>query len=198
MEDGDSNQEQRPSRTSKISALISENENQNENSPGISVNVCYSENNWETCDIVVVVVDNNTTVEDLINSALYKLKTELLHDNIDEKKFDLMLFKKKIKKPNYNYPKCNLDSLVKDYAKSYFCLIESDSKEKIDNVIKNKESSTDDKLLSLETGEAIDDIKKQVEQTDKKNKNKKEKKENNEKTDSNLSFQKCCCGCKIF
>ena len=197
MEDGDSNQEQRPSRTSKISALISENENQNENSPGISVNVCYSENNWETCDIVVVVVDNNTTVEDLINSALYKLKTELLHDNIDEKKFDLMLFKKKIKKPNYNYPKCNLDSLVKDYAKSYFCLIESDSKEKIGNVIKNKESA-DDKLLSLETGEAIDDIKKQVEQTDKKNKNKKEKKENNEKTDSNLSFQKCCCGCKIF
>lgn len=195
MEDEDSNQEKKPTRTSKLSALISENENQNETSPGISINVCYSENNYETCEVVQIMIEENTTVEELINSAKYKLKNELSYNKVDEKNFDLMLFKKKIKKPNYNYPKCNPKSLVKDYAKTFFCLIESETKTETNDAINNKKNS-DDKFLSSESNENFDEIKKQVEQTKKSN----EKIENkdDEKINSNFSFQKCCCGCGIF
>ena len=194
MEDENSSQEQKSGRTSKLSALISENENQNENSPGISINVCYSENNWETCDIAQIMIEEKTTVEELINSALYKLKTEFSHDKIDEKNFDLMLFKKKLKKPNYNYPKCNPESLVKDYAKSYFCLVESEAKAKTETETKDvskNDKVSDDKIMSIENaGNDLDDIKKQVEQ--------KKADKDKENTDSNFSFKNCCCGCGIF
>ena len=35
-----------------------------------------------------------------------------------------MLFKKKTKKPNKEYPICNPESKVKDYGKILFCLVE--------------------------------------------------------------------------
>ena len=82
-------------------------------------------------------------------AEIHKLKNELFYENIDKKNFDLMLFKKKLQRPNTNYPKCNPDSLVKDYAKSFFCLVEKEETKKEEN---NK-SAEDKAILSLETAE---------------------------------------------
>ena len=81
-------------RTSKLSSLIaSENEGMN----GLQVSVYYSENNWETCEEINLILDENTTINQLIDSSIYKFKTELFFDNIDKKQFNVRLFKKKEK-----------------------------------------------------------------------------------------------------
>lgn len=78
-------------RTSKLSSLIaSENEGMN----GLQVSVYYSENNWETCEEINLILDENTTINQLIDSSIYKFKTELFFDNIDKKQFNVRLFKK--------------------------------------------------------------------------------------------------------
>ena len=115
-------------RTSKLTALIAQ---ENEGINGLQVTVYYSENNWETCEEVNLILDDNTTINQLIDSALYKFKTELFYDNIDKKQFNVMLFKKKKKVPNEEYPICNPESKVKDYGKIHFCLVE-------DNIIKEE------------------------------------------------------------
>jgi hypothetical protein len=108
-------------RTSKLSSLIaSENEGMN----GLQVSVYYSENNWETCEEINLILDENTTINQLIDSSIYKFKTELFFDNIDKKQFNVRLFKKKKKVPNDEYPICNPESKVKDYGKIHFCLVE--------------------------------------------------------------------------
>ncbi len=108
-------------RTSKLSALIAA---ENENFNGLEIFVYYSENNWESCEEVNLILDENTTINQLIDSAVYKFKTELFYDNIDKKHFNVMLFKKKKRIPNDEYPLCNPESKVKDYGKNHFCLIE--------------------------------------------------------------------------
>ena len=183
-------EEQKPNRTSKISALI---ESENDVSPGISINVCYSENNWETCEKVEIMIEDNTTVAQLINTALYKLKNELFYENIDNKNFDLMLFKKKLQKPNYNYPKCNPDSLVKDYAKSFFCLVEKEETKKEEN---NK-SAEDKGILSLETAEVNPSSNNSNSKDINSGKNE-EKKNNDDNIDSYLGCNKKCVACCIF
>ena len=108
-------------RISKLSSLIG---NESEENNGIQISVYYSENNWETCDEINLILDETTTINQLIDSSIYKFKTELSFDNIDKKQFKVMLFKKKTKKPNEEYPICNPESKVKDYGKTHFCLVE--------------------------------------------------------------------------
>jgi hypothetical protein len=108
-------------RTSKLSALIAA---ENDKFNGLEIYVYYSENNWETCEEVSLVLDENTTINQLIDSAVYKFKMELFYDNIDKKHFNVMLFKKKKKIPNDEYPLCNPESKIKDYGKVHFCLVE--------------------------------------------------------------------------
>ena len=49
-------------RTSKLTAMIgSENDEFN----GLQVSVYYSENNWETCEEVNLILDENTTINQL-------------------------------------------------------------------------------------------------------------------------------------
>ena len=113
-------------RTSKLTALI---EHENEGFNGLQVSVYYSENNWETCEEVNLILDDNTTINQLVDSAIYKFKTEFFYDNIDKKQFNVMLFKKKKKIPNDEYPICNPESQVKNYGKIHFCLVEVKNKD---------------------------------------------------------------------
>ena len=110
-----------PKRISKLSSLL---EKESEDNNGIQITVYYSENNWETCDEINLILDEAATINQLIDSSIYKFKSELFFDNIDKKQFKVMLFKKKIKRPNEEYPICNPESKVKDYGKTHFCLVE--------------------------------------------------------------------------
>ena len=109
-------EEEKQKPKSKIGTLLSNTQKMNSS----QINVYYSQNDWKTSEIVEIIVEENTTVLQLIDSVIYKLKTEFHYDDIDEKDYDLMLLKKKTKKPNYDYPKCNPESLVLDYDKSIF------------------------------------------------------------------------------
>ncbi len=121
-------EEAKNKKSSKLSKMI---ESTNEEFNGLQIFVYYSENNWETCEEIELIVDDNMTINQLIDLAIYKFKNELSYDNIDTKQFNVMLFKKKKKIPNDEYPICNLESKVKDYGKSFFCLVE-DSKSEVD------------------------------------------------------------------
>ena len=81
-------------RTSKLTAMI---ESENDGFNGLQISVYYSENNWETCEEVNLILDENSTINQLIDSAIYKFKSELFYDNIDKKQFYVMIFKKKKK-----------------------------------------------------------------------------------------------------
>ena len=84
-------EDQEPKRTSKLTALIgSEADNFN----GLQVTVYYSENNWETFEEISLILDEKTTINQLIDAAIYKFKTELFYDNIDKKQYNVMLLKK--------------------------------------------------------------------------------------------------------
>ena len=122
-------------RTSKLTAMLAQ---ENEGFNGLQISVYYSENNWESCEEVNLILDENATISQLKESAIYQFKTELSHDNIDQKEFNVMLFKKKKKIPNDEYPLCNPESKVKDYGKDQFCLIEISNSKKKDTQIERK------------------------------------------------------------
>ena len=123
-------------RSSKLSAMLGK---EKENFNGLQVTVYYSENNWETCEEVNLILDENTTINQLIDSAVYKFKTDLFYDNIDKKQFNVMLFKKKKKVPNDEYPSCNPESKVIDYGKDNFCLVEDTESNKNEIEQENKD-----------------------------------------------------------
>lgn len=123
--------EKEHNRKSKLSSLLNEG---NENSNNFQITVYYSENNWETCEEINLMVDENTTVNQLMDSAIYQFKTELFFENIDKKQFNLKLFKKKAKKPNDEYPICNSESIIKNYGKTHFCLVEIMNNKKPENM----------------------------------------------------------------
>ena len=124
-------------RTSKLSSLMNQ---KTEDLNALQITVYYSENNWETCEEVNLILDDTTTINQLIDSSIYKFKTELSYENIDKKQFQVKLFKKKTKKPNEDYPICNPESKVKDYGKTHFCLIE-EINSNINENSKNEEKS---------------------------------------------------------
>ena len=90
----------------------------------INISVFYSINNWENYESVNLILESNSTISQLLNTAVNKFKNEFFYDDIDNKDLDVMLFKKKIKKPNYDYPICNKDSLIQDFSKNCFCIVE--------------------------------------------------------------------------
>ena len=173
----------------KVSLIGAENEGLN----GLQITVYYSENNWETCEEVNLILDDSTTFNQLIDSAVYKFKTELFYDNIDKKQFNVMLFKKKKKMPNDEYPICNSESKVKDYGKNHFCLVEDINSKKEDNKNESKDKEVNtDKNKDTHNKNKENDINTNV--TDKK-----DEKEIKEKFSE--PYKKCkpiCISCNIF
>ena len=176
-------------RTSKLSSLIaSENEGMN----GLQVSVYYSENNWETCEEINLILDENTTINQLIDSSIYKFKTELFFDNIDKKQFNVRLFKKKKKVPNDEYPICNPESKVKDYGKIHFCLVEDinaendELKEKEKTEKKSENKISDDNIMEKESDINI------------KNENGEKEKKDDQASQNFKTCKDRCFACAIF
>ena len=181
--------------SSKIGALLSNSQEANNS----QISVYYSQNDWKTSEIVEVMVDEKTTVLQLIDSVIFKLKTEFYYDDIDEKNYNLMILKKKTKTPNYDYPKCNPESLVLDYYKSNFCLVEQDKIENVNNtneeeekdnndnkILNNKEKNKKEEKKDLQNNENNEEKK---EENNNKNKNKKKRKSNE---------KECKKGCILY
>ena len=64
MKQGEISGEVEVKRTSKLTAMIgSENDGFN----GLQISAYYSENNWETCEEVNLILDENTTINQLID-----------------------------------------------------------------------------------------------------------------------------------
>ena len=181
--------------SSKIGALLSNSQEVNNS----QISVYYSQNDWKTSEIVEVMVDEKTTVLQLIDSVIFKLKTEFYYDDIDEKNYNLMILKKKTKTPNYDYPKCNPESLVLDYYKSNFCLVEQDKIENVNNtneeeekdnndnkILNNKEKNKKEEKKDLQNNENNEE---KEEENNNKNKNKKNRKSNE---------KECKKGCILY
>ena len=175
---------------SKIGALLTNNLQVNDS----QVNVYYSQNNWKTSEKVEIMVEENTTILQLIDSAIFKFKTEFYYDDIDEKNYILMILKKKTKMPNYDYPKCNPESLVMGYGKSNFCLVEIQKEENVNNI--NEENNKDENILKNTQeikNEEEKDLQKKESNTEKKNK------KNNKEKNKNKTIEKGCNkGCILF
>ena len=185
----------RKKSSSKIGALLSNSQEANNS----QISVYYSQNDWKTSEIVEVMVDEKTTVLQLIDSVIFKLKTEFYYDDIDEKNYNLMILKKKTKTPNYDYPKCNPESLVLDYYKSNFCLVEQDKIENVNNtneeeekdnndnkILNNKEKNKKEEKKDLQNNENNEE---KEEENNNKNKNKKKRKSNE---------KECKKGCILY
>ena len=193
----ENNEEKERKKTeSKLGSLLSNTQPMNNS----QVSVYYSQNDWKTCEIVQIIVEENTTVLQLIDSVVFKLKTEFYYDDIDEKNYILMILKKKTKKPNYDYPKCNPESFVLDYDKSNFCLVEKEKAENVNNVyIENDNVKNND--INLENQK--EEIKKEEKEELKKEGNNEEIKENKKNVNKNKKKNKndekaCNKGCILF
>ena len=88
-------EEEETKKTSKLTALIGQAK---EEINGMQIFVHYSENNWETNEEINLILDENSTINQLIEASIEKFKTDLFYDNIDKKKFNVRIFKKKKKK----------------------------------------------------------------------------------------------------
>ena len=146
-------------KTSKLTALIGQSQ---EGINGTQIFVHYSENNWETNEEINLILDENSTINQLIEASIEKFKTDLFYDNIDKKKFNVRIFKKKKKIPNIDYPVCSPTSKVKDFGKSHFCLVD------IEN-----ENEENDKAIAKQGGETIEEEKKIEDKKDTKEKEQK-------------------------
>ena len=192
----ENNEEKERKKTeSKLGALLSSNQEMNNS----QVSVYYSQNDWKTSEIVQIIVEENTTVLQLIDSVVFKLKTEFYYDDIDDKNYILMILKKKTKKPNYDYPKCNPESFVLDYDKSNFCLVEKEKAENVNNVyIEN--DNVNNNNINIENKK--EEIKKEV-KIELKNEGNNEIKENKKNVNKNKKENKnkektCNKGCILF
>ena len=153
-------------KTSKLSSLISQAKQE---ANKLQIIVHYSENNWETNEEINLILDENTTISQLIEETKAKLTNK---QNIDKKVFIVRIFKKKKKIPNNEYPVCNLESKVKDYGKSHFCLVEEKSSEPSKNEEEKEEEKKEEK------------IEEKIEEKKEDNNKKTEIKEENEKTNN--------------
>ena len=207
-------EDQEPKRTSKLTALIgSEADDFN----GLQVTVYYSENNWETCEEISLILDEKTTINQLIDAAIYKFKTELFYDNIDKKQFNVMLFKKKKRIPNDEYPICNLESQVKTFGKAHFCLVEDksatmadrepekepDKEKKKKEKEKEKEKANNDiniDNVDINNNDINNNINKDINKNEKKEKQDKKESETEENKETK-GYKTCggkCFSCLIF
>ena len=96
--------------------------------------------------------------------------------------------------PNYDYPKCNPESLVMGYGKSNFCLVEIQKEENVNNI--NEENNKDEIILKNTQeikNEKEKDLPKKESNTEKKNN------KNNKEKNKNKAIEKGCNkGCILF
>jgi hypothetical protein len=186
---------------SKLGAMLSNSQEVNNS----QVCVYYSQNNWKTSEVVEVMIEEKTTVLQLIDMVIFKLKTEFYYDNIDEKNCILMLLKKKTKTPNYDYPKCNPESVVLNYNKSNFCLVEVNST-KSDNTNESEKKNNDEAKDAImgnvgnenqnKKEEKKEELKNEIKKEDNKEQNNKSNKSNKNK--KKTAVKTCDKGCNIF
>ena len=172
--------------TSKIGALLSNTKEINNS----QIYVYYSQNNWKTSEIVELIVDEKTTVLQLIDIVIFKLKTEFFYDDIEEKNYDLLFLKKKTNQPNYNYPKCNPEALVLDYHKSHFCLVEQEKIEEKEVI--NEQNNNDKNDVHKEKGNNKKEKELKINEEKEGDKNVKKPKENKK------IEKECKKGCFLF
>ena len=186
---------------SKLGALLSNNQEMSNS----QVCVYYSQNDWKTSEIVEIIVEPKTTVLQLIDSVLLKLKTEFYYDDIDDNNYNLMILKKKTKKPNYDYPICNPESLVLDYAKSNFCLVEKTKPKDVnENVNKENDINVVNNDPNIENKIEEKNEKKNLENNEiKKEEEKKDQNQSNNNKDKDNKKKKkvdrgCSKGCILY
>ena len=192
----ENNEEKERKKTeSKLGAMLSNTQEMNNS----QVNVYYSQNDWKTSEIVQIIVEENTTVLQLIDSVVFKLKTEFYYDDIDEKNYILMILKKKTKKPNYDYPKCNPESFVLDYDKSNFCLVEKEKAENVNNVYIENDNANNNNINLENKKEEIkkEKLEKKIEEN-KEELKEKEKNVNKNKKKNKNNEKACNKGCIMF
>ena len=151
-------------KVSKLSSLINQAK---EEVNKLQITVHYSENNWETNEEINLILDENTTINQLIEATKEKLTNK---ENINNKIFNVRIFKKKKKIPNNEYPVCNLESKVKDYGKSHFCLVED--KQTSEPIQKEEEKAEEKKEEPKE--EKAEEKKEEIKQDESKEENKQE------------------------
>ena len=182
-------------KVSKLSSLINQAK---EEVNKLQITVHYSENNWETNEEINLILDENTTINQLIEATKEKLTNK---ENINNKIFNVRIFKKKKKIPNNEYPVCNLESKVKDYGKSHFCLVEDKQtsepiqkeEEKAEEKKEEpKEEKAEEKKEEIKQEEPKEEIKQEEPKEEKKEEKKEEIKqeEKKEEKDNNQPQQK--------
>ena len=166
--------EEKENKKSKLSALIDQAKGEIN---GIQIIVHYSEDKWKTNEEINLILDEETTINKLVDLAKEKLCDKY---NIKDKKFFVRIFKKKKKIPNNEYPVCNLESKVKDYGKSHFCLVEEKSSEPSKNEEEKEEEKKEEKIEEKKEEKKEEKIEEKKEDNNKKTEIKKE----NEKTNN--------------
>ena len=165
-------------KVSKLSSLINQAK---EEVNKLQITVHYSENNWETNEEINLILDENTTINQLIEATKEKLTNK---ENINNKIFNVRIFKKKKKIPNNEYPVCNLESKVKDYGKSHFCLVEdkqtSEPNQKEEEKAEEKKEEIKQEEPKEEKKEEPKEEKKEEKKEEIKQEEKKEEKDNNQ------------------
>ena len=187
-------------KESQISSLI-------KNATGTKYIIHYSENNWETSEEIHIFLEDDATIGELLDESIQKFKTELYYDDIDKKNFNVRLFKKKKKIPNYEFPFCNVNSKVKDFDKIHFCLVEkkggpNKNEEQKDDINENiqineekeKQNINDNYIQSMNYSN-----KNKIKNYSNNNNNDGETKEKEENENNNLKVNKPnCLTCLMF
>ena len=158
-------------KVSKLSSLINQAK---EEVNKLQITVHYSENNWETNEEINLILDENTTINQLIEATKEKLTNK---ENINNKIFNVRIFKKKKKIPNNEYPVCNLESKVKDYGKSHFCLVEDKQTSEPNQKEEDKAEEKKEEPKEEKAEEKKEEIKQEEPKEEKKEEPKEEKKE---------------------
>ena len=170
-------------KISKISSLINQAQ---EDINGMKIVVHYSEDKWKTNEEVELILGEETTIGELIQISKQKFNKP----NINNKKLFVRIFKKKKKIPNEEYPICNLESKIKDYGKSHFCLVDEESASPVEEEKEEVNNENEIKKVEEEKG------------TEKNNDNVKGKDNNNENNKVNGKGKKvkgkCKKRCMIF
>ena len=167
-------------KVSKLSSLINQAK---EEVNKLQITVHYSENNWETNEEINLILDENTTINQLIDATKEKLTNK---ENINNKIFNVRIFKKKKKIPNNEYPVCNLESKVKDYGKSHFCLVED--KQTSEPIQKEEEKAEEKKEEPKE--EKAEEKKEEIKQEEPKEENKQEEPKEEKKEENKQEEKK--------
>ena len=171
-------EEEETKKTSKLTALIGQAK---EEINGMQIIVHYSENNWETNEEINLILDENSTINQMVQAAKEQLKDKY---KIDNKTFFVRIFKKKKKIPNEEYPICNFESKIKDYAKSHFCLVENEY------AVKKDEEKEEEKKEEIEKKQ-IKKSEKKIDNSNIENKDDNEKDKKKEKGKGNKQKGKC-------